>query len=77
MRKFITFITVIGFSLIFACCQPYAADIEEFLSYWSSEAAVTGFKIDSEHYINDVGVACLPSGGAATVILTVRNPKKI
>ena len=76
MRKFITFITVISFSLIFACCQPYAADIEEFLSYWSSEAAVTGFKIDSEHYINDVGVACLPSGGAATVILTVRNPKK-
>ena len=76
MRKFITFITVIGFSLIFACCQPYAADIEEFLSYWSSEAAVTGFKIDSEHYINDVGVACLPSGGDAMVILTVRNPKK-
>ena len=76
MRKFITFITVIGFSLIFACCQPYAADIEEFLSYWSSEAAVTGFKIDSEHYINDVGVACLPSDRDATVILTVRNPKK-
>ena len=76
MRKFITFITVIGFSLIFACCQPYAADIEEFLSYWSSEAAVTGFKIDSEHYINDVGVACLPSDGDARVILTVRNPKK-
>ncbi|MFC2616358.1 MAG: hypothetical protein ACFNYQ_12765, partial [Treponema sp.] len=76
MRKFITFITVIGFSLIFACCQPYAADIEEFLSYWSSEAAVTGFKIDSKHYINDVGVACLPSGGDAMVILTVRNPKK-
>ncbi|UTC56188.1 right-handed parallel beta-helix repeat-containing protein [Treponema sp. OMZ 906] len=76
MRKFITFITVISFSLIFACCQPYAADIEEFLSYWSSEAAVTGFKIDSEHYINDVGVACLPSDRDATVILTVRNPKK-
>ena len=76
MRKFITFITVIGFSLIFACCQPYAADIEEFLSYWSSEAAVTGFKIDSKHYINDVGVACLPSDRDATVILTVRNPKK-
>jgi len=76
MRKFITFITVIGFSLIFACCRQYAADIEEFLSYWSSEAFVTGFKIDSEHYINDVGVACLPSGGDATVILTVRNPKK-
>lgn len=76
MRKFITFITVISFSLIFACCQPYAADIEEFLSYWSSEAAVTGFKIDSEHYINDVGVACLPSDRDARVILTVRNPKK-
>lgn len=56
--------------------MQYAADIEEFLSYWSSEAFVTGFKIDSEHYINDVGVACLPSGGDATVILTVRNPKK-
>ena len=67
---------MISFSLIFACCQPYAADIEEFLSYWSSEAAVTGFKIDSEHYINDVGVACLPSDRDATVILTVRNPKK-
>jgi len=76
MRKFITFITVIGFSLIFACCQPYAADIEEFLSYWSSEASVTDFKINSEHYINDVGVACLPSDRDATVILTVRNPKK-
>lgn len=76
MRKFITFITVISFSLIFACCQPYAADIEEFLSYWSSEAAVTGFKIDSKHYINDVGVACLPSDRDARVILTVRNPKK-
>ena len=76
MRKFITFITVIGFSLIFACCQQYAADIEEFLSYWSSEASVTGFKINSEHYINDVGVVCLPSAGDATVILTVRNPKK-
>lgn len=76
MRKFITFITVIGFSLIFACCRQYAADIEEFLSYWSSEASVTGFKINSEHYINDVGVVCLPSAGDATVILTVRNPKK-
>ena len=76
MRKFITFITVIGFSLIFACCQPYAADIEEFLSYWSSEAAVTGFKITSEYYRNDVGVVCLPSDRDATVILTVRNPKK-
>ena len=76
MRKFITFITVISFSLIFACCQPYAADIEEFLSYWSSEAAVTGFKITSEYYRNDVGVACLPSDRDATVILTVRNPKK-
>ena len=76
MRKFITFITVISFSLIFACCQPYAADIEEFLSYWSSEAAVTGFKITSEYYRNDVGVVCLPSDRDATVILTVRNPKK-
>lgn len=76
MRKFITFITVIGFSLIFACCQPYAADIEEFLSYWSSEAAVTGFKINTKYYRNDVGVACLPSDRDATVILTVRNPKK-
>ena len=76
MRKFITFITVISFSLIFACCQPYAADIEEFLSYWSSEAAVTGFKISTEYYRNDVGVACLPSDRDATVILTVRNPKK-
>ena len=76
MRKFITFITVIGFSLIFACCQPYAADIEEFLSYWSSEAAVTGFEINTKYYRNDVGVACLPSDRDATVILTVRNPKK-
>lgn len=76
MRKFITFITVIGFSLIFACCRQYAADIEEFLSYWASEASVTGFKINSEHYINDVGVVCLPSAGDATVILTLRNPKK-
>lgn len=76
MRKFITFITVISFSLIFACCQPYAADIEEFLSYWSSEAAVTGFKINTKYYRNDVGVACLPSDRDATVILTVRNPKK-
>jgi len=76
MRKFITFITVIGFSLIFACCRQYAADIEEFLSYWSSEAAVTGFKINTEYYRNDVGVACLPSDRDATVILTVRNPKK-
>lgn len=76
MRKFITFITVIGFSLIFACCRQYAADIEEFLSYWSSEASVTDFKINSEHYINDVGVVCLPSAGDATVILTLRNPKK-
>nr|WP_315442879.1 hypothetical protein [uncultured Treponema sp.] len=76
MRKFITFITVISFSLIFACCQPYAADIEEFLSYWSSEAAVTGFKINTKYYRNDVGVACLPSDRNATVILTVRNPKK-
>ena len=67
---------MIGFSLIFACCRQYAADIEEFLSYWSSEASVTGFKINSEHYINDVGVVCLPSAGDATVILTVRNPKK-
>lgn len=76
MRKFITFITVISFSLIFACCQPYAADIEEFLSYWSSEAAVTGFKINTKYYRNDVGVACLPSDRDATVILTVRNHKK-
>lgn len=76
MRKYITFITVIGFALIFACCQQYTADIEEFLSYWSAEASVTGFKINSVYYRSDVGVACLPSDREATVILTVRNPKK-
>ena len=76
MRKYITFITVVGFALIFACCQQYTADIEEFLSYWSAEASVTGFKINSVYYRSDVGVACLPSDNDATVILTVRNPKK-
>ena len=76
MRKYITFITVVGFALIFACCQQYTADIEEFLSYWSAEASVTGFKINSVYYRSDVGVACLPSDREATVILTVRNPKK-
>ena len=76
MRKYITFITVVGFALIFACCQQYTADIEEFLSYWSAEVSVTGFKINSVYYRSDVGVACLPSDREATVILTVRNPKK-
>ena len=56
-------------------CKNYTANIEDYLSYWSTEAAITGYKFDPTTQTDAEGMHCAPSKTAVTVTFTLRNPK--
>ena len=56
-------------------CKNYTADIEEYLSYWSTEASIAGYKFDTVAQTDAEGTQCVPSKAAVTVTFSLRNPK--
>ena len=82
MRKFytiVTGITGIFLTFLFTSCNQFTANIEEYLEYWSTEAAITRYSFDpaiTVHADKDT-IESIPSLRDVTVTLTVRNPKNV
>ena len=75
MRKFYIILAGILFTFLFTTCKQFTADIEEDLSYWASEAFITGDTILSGYKTDTNSTRCVASKDGAAVTLTVRNPK--
>ena len=75
MRKIYVILTGIFFTLLFTTCKQFTADIDDYLSYWSTKAYITDSTIKSVMQ-NDVdSIPSVPSAEDVSVTLTVKNPK--
>ena len=73
MRKILTFLAVI---VVCAGCKNYQADIDNYLSYWSTQATIARYSFDPAAVQTDnEKIQNIPSSNDVNVILTVRNPK--
>ena len=75
MRKAFIILTGILFTLLCATCKQFTADIDGYLSYWSSEAFIRSSAIDTKTYNDGSGIASIASAKDVTVTLKVQNPK--
>lgn len=79
MRKLLTFLILIN-SIVYVGCKNYQTNIEDYLSYWSSEAAIIEYSVDPAVTLqtDKEGIQNIPStvsGKDIAITLTVRNPK--
>ena len=73
MRKILTFLAII---VVCAGCKNYQADIDNYLSYWSTQATIARYSFDPAAVQTDnEKIQNIPSSSDVNVILTVRNPK--
>ena len=75
MRKAFIILTGILFTLLCATCKQFTADIDGYLSYWSSEAFIRSSAIDTKTYNDGSGIVSVASTNDVTVTLKVQNPK--
>ena len=76
MKKVIwtVILSVFAFCL-FIACKNYATNIEDYLSYWSTEASIADYTFVPELQTDAEGVCWLTSKEPVTVTFTLRNPK--
>ena len=70
----IVILSVLAFSF-FVACKNYTADIDDYLSYWSTESSIADYTFDPLPQIDAEKAHCVPSKMAVTVTFTVRNPR--
>ena len=81
MRR--VYATLTGICLILFCttCKPFTADIDEYLSRWSTEVIAANYRINPSYSTNAAGALCVPSiaddgtDTDVTVTVNLRNPK--
>ncbi|MFC1237826.1 InlB B-repeat-containing protein [Treponema vincentii] len=56
-------------------CKNYTADIDEYLSYWTTEASIAGYVFNTATQTDAEGALCVSSKDPVTITFTVRNPK--
>ena len=76
MRKILSFLVIF---VLCAGCENYKADIDDYLSYWSTEAAIvrSSFNPAITVQTDTDTIQSIPSSSNVTVIFTVRNPKNV
>lgn len=75
MRKAFIILTGILFTLLFATCKQFIADIDDYLSRWSSEAFILSSTIDKKTYNDGSSIPSVASANDVTVTLKVQNHK--
>ena len=75
MRKAFIVLTGILFTLLFATCKQFTADIDDYLSRWSSEAFIQSSTIDKKTYNDGSSIPSVASANDVTITLKVQNPK--
>ena len=76
MRKILSFLVIF---VLCAGCKNYQADIDNYLSYWSTQAAIvrSGFDPAITVQTDTDTIQSIPSSSDVTVTFTVRNPKNV
>jgi len=74
MRKILIFLMAI---VLCAGCKNYQADIDDYLSYWSTEAAIVRYNFDPAITVptDKESMPSIPSASDVIVTFIVRNPK--
>jgi len=74
MRKLLIFWAAI---ILCAGCENYQADIDTYLSYWSTQAAIVQSSFDPAITVrtDKDTIQSIPSSSNVTITFTVRNPK--
>lgn len=75
MRKAFIILTGILFTLLFATCTQFTADIDGYLSYWSSEAYITDSSIKAVLQNDLNSIPSVPSAEDVSVTFKLKNPK--
>ena len=75
MRKAFIVLTGILFTLLFATCKQFTADIDDYLSRWSSEAFIQSSTIDNKTYNDGSSIPSVASANDVIITLKVQNPK--
>ena len=70
-----TFIISILALFLSIACKNYTDNIDDYLSYWSTEASIAGYTFDTVTQTDAEGMQCVSSKSAVIVTFTVRNPK--
>ena len=60
---------------LFITCKNYSESIDDYLSYWSTAAAIETYTFNPEPHIDAKGTQWVSSTASTTVTFTVRNPK--
>ena len=77
MRKVCCILTGIFLSLLFTTCKQFTADIDDYLSYWSTVVSSAGYSIDKPTQTSADGSMCVPSADNLTVTVKLNNPKNL
>ena len=75
MRKAFIILMGILFTLLFATCKQFTADIDGYLSYWSSEAYITDSSIKAVLQNDLNSIPSVPSAEDVSVTFKLKNPK--
>ena len=75
MRKLFPIVTGLFFAFLFIACKQYTHNIEEYLSYWASEAYVKAHTVRAVQHHDKDSVLCVPSASDVAVALSKHNPK--
>ena len=75
MRKVCCILTGIFLSLLFTTCKQFTADIDDYLSYWSTVVSPVDYSIDKPQQTSADGSVCVPSADDVMVTVKLRNPK--
>ena len=76
MRKLVrTVILSVCFFSLFITCKNYSESIDDYLSYWSTAAAIETYTFNPEPHTDAKGTQWVSSTAPATVTFTVRNPR--
>lgn len=76
MRKLVrTVILSVCFFSLFITCKNYSESIDDYLSYWSTAAAIETYTFNPEPHTDAKGTQWVSSTASTTVTFTVRNPK--
>ena len=74
MRKYVILATGL-FVFLCGACKQYNLDVESYLSYWSSEAYITGAVVKAVVQNDTDGVPSVPSAQDVSVTFQLQNPK--
>ena len=75
MRKLYPILSGIFLILVFTSCKQFTTNIDDYLTYWSSESYVNAHAVRTVHYNDKDNTLSVPSASDVTVMLTVHNPK--